>query len=102
MSKLLSALGLAALLTGTCMQASSSSPSLECSIEPLPPFKAGGPVEVRLLLTNPSREPVWFLRWNTPFEGRPGTIFTVTAPDGTEVPYAGPMVKRGDPVREDY
>jgi hypothetical protein len=102
MSKLLSALGLTALLTGTCMQASPSLPTLECRVEPRSPLTVGGPAEIRVVLTNPSREPVWFLRWNTPFEGWRGTIFTVMAPDGTEIPYAGPMVKRGDPSRDEY
>jgi hypothetical protein len=103
MSKLLSILGLTALLTGACMQHASPSPlPLECRIEPQSPSKAGGPAEIRFVLTNPSSDPVWFLRWNTPFEGWRGTIFTVTDPDGTEVPYAGPMVKRGDPGREEY
>jgi hypothetical protein len=102
MSKLLSVAGLTALFAGTCMQASTSPSPLECRIEPRAPLTAGGPAEIRFVLTNPSRGPVWVLRWNTPFEGWRGSIFTVTAPDGTEIPYTGPMVKRGDPGRDDY
>jgi peptidyl-Lys metalloendopeptidase len=41
------------------------------------------------------------LRWNTPIEGWRGTLFTVTF-QGTDLPYQGPRVKRGDPGREEY
>jgi hypothetical protein len=102
MTRLLSLAALVALSASTCMQTAASQPALECRVEPRPPLTAGGPAEIRLVLSNPSREPVWLLRWNTPFEGWMGSIFTVTGPDGTELPYTGPMVKRGDPGREEY
>lgn len=102
MMRLLFMAALVALSTSTCMHTAASQSALECRIEPRAPLKAGGPAEIRFVLTNPSREPAWFLRWNTPFEGWRGSIFTVTDPNGTEVPYAGPMVKRGDPSREEY
>jgi peptidyl-Lys metalloendopeptidase len=102
MTRLLSMAALVALSASTCMHTAASQPALECRVEPRPPLTAGGPAEVRFVLSNPSREPVWFLRWNTPFEGWMGSIFTVTGPDGTELPYTGPMVKRGDPGRDEY
>ena len=102
MTKLLFAAGLAALLTATCMHPAASNQTLECRVEPRAPLTAGGPAEIRFVLTNPSREPLWFLRWNTPFEGWMGSVFTVTGPDGVELPYTGPMVKRGDPSRDEY
>ncbi len=101
MSKLLS-VGLVALLAGTCMQAPASSSPLGCRVEPQSPLTAGGPAKIRFVLTNPSDETVWFLRWNTPIEGWAGSPFTVTGPDGNEVAYAGPMVKRANPNAEDY
>lgn len=102
MTRLLSLAALVALSTLTCMHTAASQPALECRIEPRPPLTAGGPAEIRFVLTNSSREPVWFLRWNTPFEGWLGSIFTVTAPDGAEVAYTGPMMKRGNPNGEEY
>ena len=99
MTRLLSVAALVALSTSTCMQdpQTAASPSaLECRIEP----KAS--TEIRFVLSNPSQAPVWVLKWNTPLEGWMGSIFTVTGPDGTELPYTGPMVKRGDPSRDEY
>lgn len=97
--RLLSLAALVALSTSTCMQSmqtAASQPALDCRVEPR------APTGIRFVLTNPSREPVWVLRWNTPFEGWAGSIFTVTAPDGTEIDYTGPMMKRGNPNGEEY
>lgn len=74
---------------------------LECKLDSITPMEAGGPVAVRLRLMNRSDQPVWFLRWNTPFERWKGTIFTLSR-GGTELPFQGPMVKRGDPGTEEY
>lgn len=94
-----------ALSLGSCMQTAepiaAASPRLECRLEPVPPLTAGGPVSVRFTLTNRTDAPLWALRWNTPLEGWKGTIFELTA-GGAEIPYTGPMLKRGDPGREDY
>jgi hypothetical protein len=82
--------------------ASAAPPRVECRLEAVAPLTAGGPVAVRLTLVNPADSPVWALGWNTPLEPRwMGTIFELTR-GGAEVPYAGPMVKRGDPGREEY
>ena len=102
MTRLLSLAALVALSASTCMYTNASPSALECRVEPEAPLTAGGPAEIRFVLANPSRQPVWFLKWNTPFEGWMGSIFTVTGPDGTELPYTGPMVKRGDPSRDEY
>jgi hypothetical protein len=96
MTRLLSVAALVALSTSTCMHTAASPSALECRIEP----KA--PAGIRFVLSNPSREPVWVLKWNTPLEGWRGSVFTLTGPDGTELPYTGPMVKRGDPSRDEY
>ncbi|HYG64271.1 MAG TPA: protease [Thermoanaerobaculia bacterium] len=96
---------LGAVALAGCVNAASrpaGAPALGCRLEAVPPLTAGGPVRVRLTLTNRGESPVWALRWNTPFEGRwQGTPFTVST-GGREVPYEGPMVKRGDPGREEY
>lgn len=115
MPRLLSAAGLAVLLLASCMRPDSTTtpdpspspnpgqtPTLQCRVEPSSPLTAGGPVEIRLVLTNPTREPLWFLKWNTPFEGWRGSIFTVIDPRGVEVPYGGPLMKRSDPSRDEY
>jgi hypothetical protein len=78
------------------MHTTASPSTLECRLEPR------APAGIRFVLANPSQAPVWVLKWNTPLEGWRGSIFTVTGPDGTELPYTGPMVKRGDPGRDEY
>jgi hypothetical protein len=100
-------LGLALLLAG-CMSAvpssSDSTPDLGCRLESRPPLVAGGPAKLHFELTNRSQAPVWVLRWNTPLEGWRGTILRITRDgrDGEEIPFQGPMFKRGDPAHGDY
>jgi hypothetical protein len=74
---------------------------LECRMEAMRPQIAGGPTGIRFQLTNRLDQPLWLLRWNTPFEGWRGTILSVSL-QGRELPYQGPMVKRGDPLAADY
>ena len=64
-------------------------------------YSAGEPVTIGFALENLSGEPLQVLTWYTPLEGIWGEIFLVTR-DGREVPYEGPMAKRGDPDRDDY
>lgn len=93
-------LALLAVFFTACTQAAvpdATAQSLACRIEPA----ADSPTSVRFTLTNQTAAPLWVLRWNTPLEGWKGTVLTVTA-NGTEIPYQGPMLKRGDPGREDY
>ncbi len=98
-------LSLAAVLLVGCVRTAatpSGEPRLECGLEAVPPLAGGGPVQVRFTLTNRGEAPVWALRWNTPLEESwMGTIFAVSR-GGQEIPYQGPMVKRGDPGREEY
>jgi hypothetical protein len=75
---------------------------LECRMEAMHPQIAGGPTGIRFQLTNRLDKPLSMLRWNTPFEGWRGTILSLSLQGGQEVPYHGPMVKRGDPVMGDY
>lgn len=95
-SFMLRILALPALFLLGCMTTvPSSTDPLECTVEP-----AGG-TRVRFELANRSQAPLRVLTWNTPWEGWKGTILTVTR-EGEELPYQGPMLKRGDPGREEY
>jgi hypothetical protein len=91
----------AALCLPSCMRAAPPTPPaaaspLACHLEAVPPST------VRFTLTNRSQAPVRVLRWNTPLEERwRGTIFRVTS-GGKEIPYQGPLTKRGDPGPEEY
>ena len=97
-NRLILTAAVAALFFASCMRTTkpvTAAPRLECRLE------ASGPAAVRFILVNRTDAPLWVLRWNTPLEGWQGTIFELTS-EGAEIPYAGPMVKRGDPGREDY
>jgi peptidyl-Lys metalloendopeptidase len=74
---------------------------LECRVEAARPRIAGAPIAMRFQLTNRSEQPLWMLRWNTPWDGWRGTIFDVSF-QGQDLPYQGAMVKRGDPTAEEY
>jgi peptidyl-Lys metalloendopeptidase len=97
----LPAIALLAVVSAHCMKTAAPTQPLECRLEAVHPLVAGGPVALRFRLVNRTDGPLWVLRWNTPVEGWRGTIFTVTF-QGTDLPYQGPMVKRGDPGREEY
>lgn len=90
-------LALLATSSTHCMTPATPSQPFDCRFASV----AGSPTSIRFTLANRTAEPLWVLRWNTPLEGWKGTILTVTA-NGTEIPYQGPMLKRGDPGREDY
>ncbi len=75
--------------------------SLACSLSVAPRFKVGEPVMVRFQLTNSSAQALHVLGWHTPFEGLLNNFLQVTL-DGVDIPYQGPMLKRGDPTAEDY
>lgn len=64
-------------------------------------YPVGQPVIVGFTLENGSDRTVYVLKWYTPLEGLYGNIFRVTR-DGVEIPYAGPLAKRGDPQPDDY
>ena len=76
--------------------------TLECALSVPATVKAGEPVELSFQLTNRTAQPLWVLNWRTPLEGRMmGNDFRITR-DGTELPYQGPMAKRGDPSAAQY
>ena len=70
-------------------------PTITCRLEAQPP------ASIRFELSNGSDAALRVLTWNTPLEGWKGTVLRVTR-DGEELPYQGPMLKRGDPQADDY
>ena len=64
-------------------------------------YVQGLPVTIDFALTNSSSGDISILKWYTPFEGINGRIFAVTC-NGTEIPYEGRLVKRGNPSLGDY
>ncbi|MCG8455889.1 MAG: hypothetical protein MI919_06365 [Holophagales bacterium] len=77
------------------------SPAVACELEVAASVTAGEPVAVRFVLENRGSAELLVLRWHTPLEGWRSDLFEVTF-DGRELPYQGPMAKRGDPKRSDY
>lgn len=59
------------------------------------------PIIINFKLTNFSDRSVWILVWYTPLEGLKGDILDIIC-DGNKIPYEGRMVKRGDPVSQEY
>ncbi|WP_232293781.1 protease [Stigmatella aurantiaca] len=76
-------------------------PPLTCEMSVPPRVKAGSPVELRFKLSNPTSRTLYPLNWHTPLEGLRNNFLDVTR-DGVEIPYQGPMMKRGDPSAEAY
>ncbi len=74
---------------------------LQCSLSVNAILKAGRPVEVTFKLSNPTAQPLYVLGWNTPLEGLKNNILEVSRA-GMELPYQGPMFKRGEPAADDY
>jgi hypothetical protein len=76
-------------------------PSLECAMSVSPRGRVGEPVELVFRLRNPTAQPLYVLNWHTPLEGLLSNCLKVTR-DGVEIPYQGPMFKRGDPDADSY
>ncbi|MCP3168418.1 protease [Myxococcus qinghaiensis] len=77
--------------------------TLECTLTGPAQVKAGEPVELVFKLTNPTKEPLYVLKWHTPLEGIRNDIFLVSR-DGaaSALPYGGPMMKRAPPTASSY
>ncbi len=76
-------------------------PEMRFTLEARQSYVPGSPVSIRFTIENLTAGPLYVLKWYTPLEGIKGRIFKVTR-DGAEVLYEGPMVKRANPVRDDY
>lgn len=64
-------------------------------------YVKGNPIVINFKLENLSNDNLWVLKWYTPLEGVKGKIFRVLC-DGKEILYEGPMMKRGNPTKDDY
>ncbi len=64
-------------------------------------FKQDNPVSINVTFTNNSKQPISFLKWQTPFDGIESSLFSVTLNE-KEVIYTGIEVKRGTPTESDY
>jgi hypothetical protein len=82
---------------------STTSPNstLSVRLESKEVYRAGDAIPIKFTMVNSSDRPVRILTWYTPLEGLRGKIFKITR-EGEEIPYTGPMVKRGNPHLEDY
>jgi hypothetical protein len=91
--------------TGTAAPRAEETPamgtSLECAMSVTQRVTAGQPVELVFRLKNPAAQPLYVLNWHTPLEGLLSNCLKVTR-SGVEIPYQGPMFKRGDPDAESY
>lgn len=74
---------------------------LQCALSVAPQHKVGEPVKVTFRLTNPTAQPLYVLNWRTPLEGLKSSCLEISRA-GTEIPYQGPMFKRGNPGAEAY
>jgi hypothetical protein len=93
---------LAAVLAVQNVEASASRPpDLACRLDAEPGAAAGGPVKVRFTLSNRGARGVRVLRWQTPLEGFWSDVLEVSY-RGRKLAYEGPLMKRGDPGRDDY
>ena len=64
-------------------------------------YRADQPIPIGFTFENVSRAELWILHVNTPLEGLRGRIFSVSC-GGIDIPYLGPVVKRGDPTIREY
>ena len=69
---------------------------LDCPLSVAPSPVSGEPVRLRFSLANRSRQPLALLTWGTPFEGWWSPFVALHFGD-QELPYQGPMAKRGEP-----
>lgn len=84
------------LLTGV-QAAPAQPPRLRCEFAWTQGHRA-----LRFRLRNLGREPLWLLRWGTPFEGLWAAPFVHLKADGLALPYQGAQIKRGEPEAADY
>jgi len=76
---------------------------LQCMLSVPAKLKTGQPVEVTFRLSNPTAQPQYVLNWNTPLEGLKNNILEVSlVGTDSELPYQGPMFKRGEPSADNY
>lgn len=75
---------------------------LSCSLQVAPRQALGQALLLQFTLTNTGADPLWVLRWNTPWEGRWMAPFVTLSRDGQPLDYQGAMVKRAAPDASAY
>lgn len=75
--------------------------SLGCTLSVPAQVRGGEPMMLRFQLTNRTGQTLYVLDWHTPLEGLLAHMLRVRH-EGQELPYRGPLVKRGDPGEDDY
>lgn len=85
-------------------QNASENAALVCRLSVPERIPAEGALPLRFEIENRGRRALWVLRWNTPFDPLMGDVFGISAEAASEdaLSFVGPMVKRGDPSREEY
>lgn|GEM_PF-1980813 len=66
-----------------------------------PTYQANKPIIVEYTFTNTTKKTLYVLDWHSPLEGIKNKIFKAER-DGQTLEYQGPMVKRGNPVKDNY
>lgn len=85
----------------TTSAAAAPPPHLDCRLRMVETLILGRPIRLTFELMNKGAVPVRVLAWNTPLEGWFNSFLKLER-DGIEIPYEGPMVKRGTPAADDY
>jgi peptidyl-Lys metalloendopeptidase len=93
---------LALLVAGMALTGQAAAATLSCSLQAPPRQALGHSLLVQFTLTNTGPEPLWVLRWNTPWEGRWMAPFATLSRDGQALDYQGAMVKRAAPDASAY
>lgn len=95
------AAALVLLVTTALPLSAAGAEALRCTLAAPAKAVAGRPVMLQFTLANRGTEALHVLQWNTPFEGWFGPYVRVLR-DGTELPYRGPQLKRGEPRKSAY
>ncbi len=75
--------------------------ALRCQLALPAQASLGQPLLLKLTLTNTGAQPLQVLTWGTPFDGWFAPYVAVRH-EGRELPYRGPIVKRGEPLNDDF
>ncbi|MFE1908947.1 M35 family metallopeptidase [Streptomyces gardneri] len=75
--------------------------TFECALRMQPRYLLGEPITLSFEIRNAADESYRILTWDTPLLNSPLNFLSVSR-EGSELPYDGPLVKRGDPSEEEY
>lgn len=93
---------LTAVLVSTPALMGATPPRVTCTVRAPAVVAAGAAVPLTLTLRNGSATALAILSWGTPFEDGWFAPFVHIERDGHAVPFAGAMIKRGDPEADEY